>query len=163
MAPTGPSPTANSSPPGPTTLPAAARQRTRAGAVAFVKHFLTEYNRAVTTPMTGLLPPLSLPACGTCDGLEGHARWLAKNAYRFSAAPVRTDLVHGVGSNSGTEVVASDPAFFVDVLPQQRAVDVTDRRGRPVKQLPAERGTLDFELRWTTSGWRAAKIKVLIE
>lgn len=141
----------------------AARARTRKGAVAFVRHFLAEYNRAVTTPATGLLPPLSLPSCKTCDGLEDHSRRLVKDGHRFAAAPVRNDLVHGVGSSTSTEVVAFDPVFFVEAMPQQRAVEVLDRAGRRVRQIPAEDGVVEFELRWAAGGWRVAKIKVLVD
>lgn len=147
----------------PAPLPAVARERTRKGAEAFVRHFLAEYNRAVTTPATGLLTPLSLSTCGTCDGLESHARWLTKHDSRFGAAPLNDRMVNGVGSSANPELVPSDPVYFVEALPQQRRTAITDRGGRVVKWVPGVSGRMEFELRWLYGKWQVAKIRVVRE
>lgn len=164
-APTAAEATGTSSPASvtPAPLPAAARERTRKGAEAFVRHFLGEYNRAVTIPATGLLPPLSSPTCGTCDALESHARWLTNHESRFGAEPVNDRLVNGVGSRANPELVLSDPVYFVEALPQQRRTAITDSAGRTVKWVPGASGRMEFELRWVSRKWQVAKIRVVRE
>jgi hypothetical protein len=66
-APTSPSTTAASGPAEPT-MPAAAGQRSDAGAEAFVRYFIEVLNFAQRTGNTGTLDQISTPNCSACAG-----------------------------------------------------------------------------------------------
>ena len=70
-APSSPTPTPTTSSPSPsaTGMPAAAKVKSEAGAIAFVKYFFDQVNLAWTTPEPDLLRSLSNPDCISCASL----------------------------------------------------------------------------------------------
>ena len=78
-----PSPTAS----GPE-VPAAAREKTDAGAEAFVKYFFDQFNVAWTKPEAGLISSLSTKDCKFCSTTETQAKWLVDNKQRYDKLPV---------------------------------------------------------------------------
>ncbi|GAA4871906.1 DUF6318 family protein [Serinicoccus chungangensis] len=55
---------------GPPEMPAEAEEQTEEGAVAFALHYIEVLNSAMTRPEVGLLEPLALDSCATCDNFE---------------------------------------------------------------------------------------------
>ena len=54
-------------------VPAAARAQSEAGAIAFVKFYFDQMNKAWMGPDTKLLPPLSDPECQSCAAMQDRA------------------------------------------------------------------------------------------
>ena len=139
----------------PAPLPPAARQRTAKGAEAFVRHFLAEYNRAVTTPAVGLLRPLSLQSCATCHGFEDDVQALIRDHERYKVTPLRVDGVTCVAC--GAEQV---PAKLVHAWVYSRPAEIVDRDDKVVQTIDPSSDILQFEVRWKGDGWAADKVKL---
>lgn len=141
---------------GPAPLPAMARARTRKGAEAFVRHFLAEYNRAVTTPVAGLLDPLSISSCKSCVGFAEDIHELIEDQERYAVAPLRVDGVTCVacGSRQGK-------TWFVYAWIFSNAVEIFDRRGDVVQAMESSSDVLAFDVQWHEGTWKAARIRVV--
>lgn len=136
-------------------VPAAARQRTPAGAMAFVRHFFAEYNRAVTTPATGLLAPLSLPTCSTCSALDGDAQKLVEVEEKYVVPPCRVESVTCVECSEEQETQWGMGAWVFS-----RRADIVDRAG-VVRQTTASSSDMFMAtIEWRAQGWSMARLRV---
>lgn len=84
--------------------PPAARAKTPAGAVAFVRFFMGEMNHAWTGPKAGLIASLSDPGCQFCHKSEADAAKYVSRKQRYNRDPVRvTDVKAIVGAPKGQQ------------------------------------------------------------
>ena len=139
--------TATTSAAAPSDIPPAARAHTPAGAVAFVKYFYDQLNRAWTTPATGLLKPLSDSGCLSCQAFEASAKELFEKNHRYESDPVTISGIHAVvGGPKGQQ--------YVSARLYQHEVDVVDQHGRTVSTDEARTASTTIALLWTEGGWR---------
>lgn len=141
--------------PSPAPLPAAAREHTPKGAEAFVRHFLAEYNRAVTTPAPGLLRPMSLPSCKTCAGLEDDVTALIKDGEKYLVAPVRIDAVTCV------VCAPAEPTWIVDSWLFSRPAKIANSAGVVMQITESSSDLLDFSLQWKSGQWTVSRIRLV--
>lgn len=106
-------------------IPAAAREKTDAGAEAFVKYFFERYNTAWTAPAPGLILELSDPACEFCTRAEKTAVTLEGRGDRYDRAPVSVRSVEQF-------VGAKDPQKFLFVELVQNRANVVSESGEVV-------------------------------
>lgn len=133
-------------------IPPAARQRTARGAEAFVRYYIAEYNRAMVTPATGLLPQLSTPDCAICRELEDSIHALVKDQERYAHASVTITHLHADSATSAGE-------RFVIANLTSTAVDILDRGGVPVQHVPSAPLLWEIKLRWTKDHWVVQRIR----
>jgi len=99
----GASPSVSASPsPSPSPLvsiPAEAMQQTPEGAVAFVKYYFDQVNRAYQTPDSNVLPPLGDPGCLSCAALQSNAAEYVSLNQRFASQAVEITEASVQGSS----------------------------------------------------------------
>lgn len=144
--------TATSMLPYPIDVPAAARTHDAAGAEAFVTFYVEQVNRAWAQPSTGLLPPLSLAACKSCEQYEGSARDLVESGQRFAANAVIQRTV--------ASVAAAAEHARVLFVGQQPPTKVVDRQGATVRVQTSMALKLEFSLSWA-GAWRVAEVTLI--
>ena len=144
----GPSPTSPSPPASPSSeVPAAAREKSEAGAEAFTRHFFEQFNEAWTQPREGLIASLSDPACEFCDKTESTAAFLVKEGQRYSTDPVTiVELATLTGAPRDQWYLACD-------LVQNRS-DIVDTSGTVVATDPRKEVAFNIAVTWSSSGWR---------
>ena len=98
-------------PTGPEGLPAAAKQRTESGGVAFVKRYWEVFNETATTPRVGILPTYSLPTCKTCVYYEERRRNLIKYDVRYDRALNTNGDAEPVCGAGYADPCAADPSL----------------------------------------------------
>ncbi len=109
--PTSPSPSASPS----TEVPAAAREKSEAGAEAFTRYFFEQVNVAWTEPRPGLIASLSDPDCEFCSTTEKAAAALQQANQRYESDPLNVlDLRLFSGAPEGQLY------FFADLRQNQR-------------------------------------------
>lgn len=81
--------TASASPSTNPSVPAAAKERTEAGAIAFLKFFYDEVNRGQTDPGAVDLFDYSDKACIACKNLQGALQDFVDNGWSVKQKPVR--------------------------------------------------------------------------
>lgn len=125
------------------TLPAAAKEHTDAGAVAFVKYYLDVVNYAWTKPDPDMIEPISLKKCSSCGNYATVAEKLA-SAREHYVGPVLESkkLLHVVTVGQETNVVGDVRLF---------ASEIEDKNGRRRQAQQAELLRLGFELAWEGS------------
>lgn len=135
-------------------LPDAAKQKTTDGAIAFVKYYVSVINEAYQFQKPGLLEPMALASCKTCDLWE-------QSVVDYSAKGEHTD---GPVYRSGGKFYIA--ANLLDLSPASvhvgskfPSVDVrlVDKSGRVVKTETADKPEMVFPVVWTNDGWRIAK------
>lgn len=103
-----PSPSPTPSPTG-LVMPAAAKEHTKAGAVAFVKHYVQALNAAMSTGETAAVQRLAAPSCRSCANVVGQirdiythgghskgGRWKVLRATAAERQPPQTALVYAL-------------------------------------------------------------------
>ncbi len=132
-------------------VPAAGRMRTIGGAETFVRHFISEYNRALTMPAEGLLMPLSSTQCSGCVALEKSVSDYVKDKERFSKTPIEV-------LSSGVRPAKS--AFLWAVVTEIKAhrASIVDARGTPVQWQDEEMAEWEFQIQWDGKGWRVLSV-----
>lgn len=150
-----PSPSASPSPSvtesGPQ-IPAAAREKTDAGAEAFVKYFFDQFNVAWTKPEPGLIKSLSDPECQFCAKGEAAALDLATHDEKYAGQPVTIEKAEVFGG-------APENQQFVQVRHVQNAVDIVDAKGAVVASDPKQKSTFFVTLRWSGGSWRLLEME----
>lgn len=142
-----PSPTVTTPSPSATGIPAAAKVKSEAGAIAFVKYYVDSVNRAWTTPDPAVLKALGDPGCISCTSLTKTAEQLKNDGQRYVSNPASiSDVVAVKGAAAGRQLVK---AKFV-----QHKVSVINSSGGVVLTDPQKQGTLRIELAWTGGGWK---------
>ncbi len=121
-----------------------------------MRHFLNEYNRAATTPVVGLLAPMSQPSCKSCSGLEEDIQALLDDREKYLVSPLRIDGVTCVAC--GPE---QDPEWYVHVWVFSRPAKIADVHGKPVQTMKSSTDVLHFGLEWRAAGWSVTKIMVV--
>ena len=81
-------------------LPEEAKENTPEGAEAFIRYYFDVANVAYTTPMPGLLPELSDPACIACQEMEDRIAALAANAQRAETQPFQLTSMSALGGGA---------------------------------------------------------------
>ncbi|MBD3783246.1 MAG: hypothetical protein IE926_09885 [Micrococcales bacterium] len=144
-----PSPTPSSTGPD---IPAAARQKTNAGAEAFVRFFFDQFNVAWTQPQPGLIKALSDPACQFCAKAESTAQYLNAHAQRYQSVPstLLTVDVFG-GAPTGQQ--------FTEIHLVQNAAKIVDSAGKVVDTDPRLDKRYYVTLKWAGDGWRLLELE----
>jgi hypothetical protein len=132
-------------------VPDAAKQKTKAGAEAFVRYFFDAQAQAWGTPDDQLLPPLCLPSTTTCSGFQEVATDLVKAKHRFDRRPVLVDSVNALTTPSTTVVVM--------MTGRQVAAREVDAAGKVYYTNPVSKLELAFTLAWTADRWRIQQIQ----
>jgi hypothetical protein len=147
--PTSPSPSASPS----SAVPPAAREKSEAGAEAFVRYFFDQVNVAWTEPRPGLIASLSDPACEFCADVEQTSVDLAQQSERYNERAVSLgDVARRAG--------APQDQYFFEVLVIQHAAEVVDQRGKVVRTDEAGQGASLVGVKWTQEGWRLLGVEV---
>jgi uncharacterized protein DUF6318 len=145
-----PSPSASPSPSvtesGPQ-IPAAAREKTDAGAEAFVKYFFDQFNVAWTKPEAGLISSLSSKDCKFCATTETQAKWLVDNKQRYDSNPV--DLLD-------MEAIAGAPEgqIYLTGTLRQNQTNIVDDSGAVTRTDPKKNLPRNIGLKWQGDSWR---------
>lgn len=153
--PGAPPPTAvpSSLPPLPGSVPAPARERTEAGAAAFVEHYFLALNTAWMTPKAGLLPPLADSGCSACSVFEQTALMLQVDKQRYSGVPNTVQSVAAAAGKSPT-----DAAYPVVATVSQNGASVVDGTGKVVSTDRRAVVKFRFTLHHDGSAWRVQAI-----
>lgn len=127
-------------------VPAAARVQSEAGAIAFVKFYFEQVNRAWMEPSATLLPPLAHAECGSCANLQADAMELVEFGQRMEPAPVRMSNPQVVpGAPPGQYFIAADIA--------QTGAKVYDAKGAVVDQDEAVSSRYIVMVTWEEGKW----------
>lgn len=133
-------------------VPEAARQHTEAGAQAFAKYYIERVNETALHPKVGVLEPLALDTCKTCDNHEKTVRELVRDKQHFSKPEMSITSTSIVGD--------SEVATFVELHGHEPKVDIVDDTGQSVQSFPEVKDQgLSFNLKWTPNGWRVVKLE----
>jgi len=146
------SPTSNSTAAGAPGVPEAARQHTKAGAIAFANYYTDKVNALGLKPKKGVLEPLSQKGCKTCRNfISTVAENVAKRHHFDGPQMIRVRTY-------SPYVDAAKPAVWV--VMKSPEVHIVDSSGRVVRTFPRyQTAALVFHLRWTEAGWRTAEAK----
>jgi hypothetical protein len=151
---TAPSTTATSAGPAfPAGLPDAAKTKDKAGAEAFVKHFVTIVNRAWTRPDPNTISTFCLPTSQSCKALVDIAEDLKAKDQRYASDPVRLGKAIGLSPVDGETRVQLESG--------QTGAKIVDATGATVETEKASASTRMFYLRWGQAGWAISAIKAV--
>lgn len=134
-------------------LPDAAKQKTTAGAIAFVKFYVDVINTAYQESRPGILEPLALSSCKTCDLWE-------QSVVTYSGKGQRADgpIYRNGGFYVAADLLANTPAsVHVGAKFASTIVRLVDAEGTVVKTESASEPKMVFPVVWTSSGWRIEK------
>lgn len=148
---TKPTPTSSGTAAGAPGVPEPARQHTKAGAKAFASHYIDLINSTGVKPKTGLLEPLGLASCKSCDNYEGTVQYFVQHKQKYNGDEYSIKKIAVVGD--------SEAGTFVRVTVSQPKVSVVDEKGSAIQSYPyLNSRSMVFELSWTP-GWRVRTIK----
>ncbi|XAS76358.1 hypothetical protein V3G39_17205 [Dermatophilaceae bacterium Sec6.4] len=135
---------------GPASVPMAARAHTDAGRIAFAKHYIDQINETGKNPQTGILEPLALPTCKTC------------NNYSETVASLQRSHTHYATDSFkilGIRFPQSPDETVVEIVCRGLRVKKLDSTGRTLETYPeVTRGGLAFYFSWNNH-WIISKIK----
>ena len=137
----------------PADVPAEARANTPDGAKAFAKHYFAQINKAFTTPLTGLLPPLSTNTCKSCANYEDGARDLVQNNQRYDRLPLV--LLETVIPPEGEE-----GATLIDVVFRQEPARLVDSSGKELSRFTSKTGIFLLHAKWQSGVWVTSEIQL---
>lgn len=133
------------------TLPAAARQRTGAGAAAFSRYFFAVVGFSWGMPRAGLVGGLSAPDCQACTNYAGEAERLIAAHERFASPPLAVESVRVLRrTGDGYEISAAV---------EQQATRVYNLDGSLARDQAREELTMLVETRWTATGWQVLSVR----
>lgn len=129
-------------------IPAAAREQTEAGAIAFTQYFFDQVNVAWTEPRAGLIASLSDPKCQFCKASENDAAFLVDERQRYEGPPAELLEIEAI-------VGAPEGQQFLAIKLEQKGVRIVDSSGAVVgsdKRLVVDRyvALVWSEGRWVT-------------
>jgi hypothetical protein len=132
-------------------MPAAARKKTKAGAIAFVRTFMDALNFAGATGDTKPLRDAYIRLCTRCeaiaDGID--KTYGAGGKIEGGEWHVKRLKFHAI----------KNEVAYIDAFVDYDAQTWTKKRGEEPVRFPASRGNLKaFNLRWTADGWRASAL-----
>ncbi len=141
-----PSDSGSPSPSASVSIPAEAMAQTPEGAVAFVKFFFDEVNRAYLEPNGGILPGLGDPDCRSCASLQANAEEYVANNQRYSSSALSvSDPRAADGAPIGQQ--------FVTLTLNQLAANVVDGSGATVSTKEAKSVERRVLLTWRGDRW----------
>ncbi len=142
-------PTVTSTPSSPSTSsvrpPEPWEERSTRGAVAFVRHWLIEFNVAANTGSTDVLANLGTKRCQTCNNFVAYIRAIYKGGGTYEAkawTPIATAPVPGL---SADEAVVN---FRVRQPPER-----IERPGQPIERNKRDFATYTASLVWIDKQW----------
>lgn len=121
--------------------------KSEAGAIAFVKYYFSQVNRAWTEPDPDAIRALSNPECLSCASLARTASDLKSQSRRYDRDPVSIEGLAGQG------VVGGGRQQVAFKLIQHRS-NVVDSTGRVVLTDEAKEVDRRIELEWVSGQWR---------
>ncbi|WP_148043376.1 hypothetical protein [Flexivirga caeni] len=132
-------------------VPEPARQHTKAGAIAFAEHYIGLINSVGQEPKVGVLEPLALASCKSCDNFEGTIKYFVAHKQRFDGPQYKIKKSNVTGY--------SEIATFIRVEASEPAVSIVAASGSNVKRYPEVLKSVSiFRLDWR-SGWRVVTIQ----
>ena len=143
-----PSVSPSASPTGPTVpaLPSAAREHTKAGAIAFVRHYIDQINYAQATGDAGALRQVGSKSCSSCNKIARFVTRLYSSGGSFRGGHTRVVAV----------LDALSPAqygdFVVDI--EIEIAPSVVRRDGSKQRAHGGRNTLSVFPVWTSAGWK---------
>jgi hypothetical protein len=140
----GPSPSQTSS------IPAAARKHTPAGAEAFVKFFVNQSALAWTKPDSSLIRSISMDSCKSCASLARTAEELEADGQRYEHPPIRLESAEALSGKSDRVTVAAN-------IRQIRVNVITDK-GDVIRTDEAAQLQRTFLVVWGEGEWRVGGI-----
>lgn len=136
-------------------MPAAARERTSEGAVAFVRYFMELTNEIGMRPRLGVLRPLSTANCKSCAGLEEDTQALVTDGEHYGGPAV---TVESIGAFSGDP--QRDGEYRVGVQVTQGGHPILAGNGEVVQEMPRSQRTFIVHLVWRNRMWLTNEIKL---
>ncbi|WP_436002924.1 DUF6318 family protein [Knoellia sp. LjRoot47] len=127
-------------------VPAAAKARTEAGALAFLDFFVAEVNRGQTSPGSVDLSTLSDKDCIACKKLQGNLQEYVDNGWSVKQAPV-------VISNAALANAPNEERVIVNFTYKQLPVAYY-KDGTEVGKLKATTTKNAAALRWGGAAWQ---------
>lgn len=134
-------------------IPRAARAHTPAGAEAFARFYLEQFNQAWLAPDPDLIRPYALDSCKTCANFVATATWLRDEGLHYDRPPTK------VGPSGWLPETTTDVAF-VQVVNNQLDRRILRRDGGVEQHLHASPALNEVELRWTDDTWLIAAIRI---
>lgn len=139
------------SPSPPYSAPPDAREQTEAGAIAFVRFYVEQVNRAWMTPDDTLIPPLVEPECQSCKAMQNNAKEYVALKHRHSTPAVEiVDLNAAPGAPDGQQ--------FLEVKFHQLAASVVTEAGSVVSVKAENTFERRFLLTWKGDSWSVSGI-----
>lgn len=144
-----PSPSSGSPSPSPSpsvSIPAEAMQQTPEGAVAFVKFYFDQVNKAYMTPDATLLPALGESGCKSCASAQTEVLEMVSKGQRYSDSVISlSDVSAQAGASAGQQ--------FVALTMNQLAVTKVDTTGGVVDTNTARSAELKALVSWKEGSW----------
>lgn len=143
-----PSPTRSASPSASPSysVPPAARAKTVDGAVAFVRFYIDQVNKAWTTPDATLLPPLSEEGCKSCAGIQQTAASFARKGFHYDTQPL---TIISITARQHSE----PPRIWVDAELRQNQANEVDHTGVVSTPHPADQASRVIVVIWQEERW----------
>lgn len=130
-------------------MPDAAKDKSKAGAIEFVKYYVAVFNHAQTTGDTGQLRTLSLATCEDCQkAIEG-----LEEIYRSGGKIVGGNLEPGAAT---VEFNPIEKRWLVLVRIDSGPQSVTTASNTTPSELPGGRRAMQFSLSRSAGTWRVS-------
>jgi hypothetical protein len=142
-----PSPTATSTTPTPPALPAAAKKNTKAGAIAFVRHYVEVLNYAQESGDVEAIRELSSTACETCKSVAG----VISDLYE------RGGTVKGGERTVGRHVAQRGSGGWLVLLRVRSAPQRISIPGEETRELPGGSKSEEFLVTPDEDGWKVSR------
>jgi len=150
--PSGPVTTPASTTPSPPAMPEAAKADTSAGAIAFVRYYVSVFNHAQATGSTDNLKALSSARCVDCEAaING-----LSDIYGAGGQIIGGSLLPGPGT---AEENKAEHVWLVLVRIDSSPQTVTTATGAEPTELPGGRRSMEFSLIRTAGSWKVASWK----
>jgi len=133
-------------------LPAAAREKTREGAVAFTDYFSKQANAAYQQLQPNLINALSTSDCKTCNAMVKTVHGYIANNQRYNG-----EIMHLTVNTIAT--FDDGPTAKTFIRSETAPVKVVDSNGAPVQTLPAVRDNFSVFLTYQAGSWRVSEIQ----
>ncbi|WP_068399227.1 DUF6318 family protein [Kribbia dieselivorans] len=128
-------------------LPEAATKHTKAGAEAFVRHYIDVINYAWMKPKSGLIPQLSYKGCKFCASVENTTEELVKNGEWYTKTPVKIRSVKPAQKGEMGK-------WLVGVTITDTTAPIHNQQGKTGGRKAEATDTFYFALKWS-DGWRS--------
>ena len=135
-------------------IPAAARAHTIAGAEAFVRYYIDQWNVAWAAPRAGILSPLCQASSKACAANEQTATRLAREGHRYDGNPVTIKFIGVLDATKHDQyqVLANLVQEHRNEIDKSGKIYLTDRR---------EDFRVNVELMYTAHAWSVATMKTV--